>query len=193
MDLSATLSRSRRVAEPTCGDTYGGRVDRRTIRAAVFVTALAATPPALAVDGCLVLLCLAAPDWRQIQQCVDPVQQALNDLRRGRPFPHCEFSGPGNGASDRTAQAPDLCPPHYTVPLGLDDYGNRIFGCNVTGVITVQVQGQDWTRVWWHADGWSVTEYLPPAKAQLGTWNTRYDDDYAAWLAAQTDASPDLR
>jgi hypothetical protein len=30
-----------------------------------------------------------------------------------------------------------------------------------------------------------VTDFSAAAKARMGTWNTKYDDDYAAWSAAQ--------
>ena len=43
-----------------------------------------ATVPAMALDGCLVLLCLAAPSWRAIPQCVPPIRQLLRDLALGR-------------------------------------------------------------------------------------------------------------
>jgi hypothetical protein len=32
--------------------------------------------------------------------------------------------------------------------------------------------------------GDTVTEFTPAAKAQLGDWDTRFDDDLTAWLAA---------
>ncbi|RZA15171.1 MAG: hypothetical protein EOP02_25220, partial [Proteobacteria bacterium] len=35
-------------------------------------------------DGCVVLLCLAAPSWRAIPQCVPPIRQLFRDLARGR-------------------------------------------------------------------------------------------------------------
>jgi hypothetical protein len=35
-----------------------------------------------------------------------------------------------------------------------------------------------------------VTEFTPAAKAQLGTWDTKFDDDYAAWFAALPPPAP---
>ena len=67
--------------------------------------------PARAVDGCLVLLCLAAPSWRAIPQCVPPVQQLFRDLARGKPFPTCSMSGAGNTANHAWSNAPAFCPP----------------------------------------------------------------------------------
>jgi hypothetical protein len=57
------------------------------VAAGVLALALAAAAPAHAADGCTVLLCLAAPSWRAIDQCVPPVREVLRDLARGRPFP----------------------------------------------------------------------------------------------------------
>jgi hypothetical protein len=33
-----------------------------------------------AVDGCLVLLCFAAPNWKSVPQCVPPIRKVLRDL-----------------------------------------------------------------------------------------------------------------
>lgn len=35
-----------------------------------------------------------------------------------------------------------------------------------------------------------MTEFSPAAMAQLGKWDTRIDDDYAAWLAARQPTNP---
>ncbi|MGE0099030.1 MAG: hypothetical protein AB7S86_11865 [Hydrogenophaga sp.] len=32
--------------------------------------------------------------------------------------------------------------------------------------------------------GDTVTDFSPAAKAQLGSWDTRFDDEHAAWKAA---------
>ena len=45
--------------------------------------------PARAIDGCLLVLCQGAPDWRVIPECVPPMLKALDDLARGIPFPPC--------------------------------------------------------------------------------------------------------
>ncbi len=72
--------------------------------------ALLAPERAHAVDGCVVLLCLAAPSWRNISECVPPVRQLLRDLARGRPFPSCAVGGAGNTSSHAWASAPGNCP-----------------------------------------------------------------------------------
>eukprot|EP01036_Dinobryon_divergens_P012369 gene12369-16659_t len=49
-----------------------------SVYGALIATAMALAPTsARAVDGCLVLLCFAAPSWRAIPQCVPPVVQVL--------------------------------------------------------------------------------------------------------------------
>ena len=144
--------------------------------------------PAHAVDGCLVLLCFAAPSWSSIAQCVPPIQQVLSDLVRGRPFPTCSMSGAGNNASAQSSNPPTYCPPQYTRVDYLES-GSR-YTCDYDGAVEVDVNGALWTRTWWNESGDSVTEFTPAAKAQLGTWDPRFDNDYASWLAAQPPAPP---
>lgn len=136
-----------------------------------------------AVDGCTVMLCLAAPDWKQVPMCVPPVRELLDDLKRGRPFPTCDTGGDGNESGHRWSSAPDFCPPQYTRTAEPGD-GAPYPICDYAGAITITVLGTVWTRTWWSPDGPTVTEFSDAAKAQLGTWDTRFEDDYAAWLAA---------
>lgn len=147
------------------------------------VLALLAPSAARAVDGCLVLLCFAAPSWRAVPQCVPPIRQVLHDLARGKPFPSCEMAGAGNSASHTWSAAPEFCPPQYTHVL--DGEGGPFYLCDHIGAVTVLINGGLFTRTWWSMTGDTVTEYSAEAKAQLGTWDTRFDDDYAAWLALQ--------
>lgn len=141
-----------------------------------------------AVDGCLVLLCFAAPNWRSIPQCVPPIRQVLRDLARGKPFPTCAMAGAGNSASHAWASAPGYCPPQYTRVF--DGESGPIYSCDYTGAVSVSINGAPFARTWWTMAGDSVTEFSPAAKAQLGTWDTRFDDDYAAWLAALPPPAP---
>lgn len=146
-----------------------------------------ASAPARAVDGCVVLLCLAAPSWRSISQCVPPVRQVLRDLARGKPFPTCAMAGPGNSSTHNWASAPSFCPPQYTRVF--DGPNGPVYSCDYSGAISVTVQGAPFARTWWSVSGDAVTEFTPAAKAQLGSWDTRFDADYAAWLAAQPTAT----
>jgi len=136
------------------------------------VAAALLTVKADAADGCLVLLCLAAPNWRAIAQCVTPVQSVLRDLARGRPFPSCSMSGTSGTAANHWSAAPDFCPPQYTTSF--DGPSGTIFHCRYDAAVT----------------GETVTEYLPPAKASLGSWDTQFDDDYAAWMSTQSPVTP---
>jgi hypothetical protein len=161
-----------------------------TLRSAALATLLCLGTPAARADGCVVLLCLAAPSWRAIPQCVAPVRQVLRDLARGRPFPFCGMSGAGNSGQHAWAHAPDHCPPQYVQVVYQD--GPPEYLCRFAGAVTVWINGEVFTRTWWAWDDDTVTEYSPAAKAQLGTWDTRFEDDHAAWLAAQPPAEPQL-
>ena len=154
--------------------------------AAATTALMALSAPASAVDGCLVLLCLAAPSWRAIPQCVPPITDVLRDLARGRPFPTCGMGGAGNGGNHQWANAFTNCPPQYTYASELES--GFAYSCGYTGVVTVQIDGAPWSRTWWSMGGQTVTDFSPAAKARMGTWDTKFDDDYAAWSAAQ--ASP---
>ena len=148
--------------------------------ASVLAALLATSPPAMA-RGCLVLLCFAAPSWRAIPGCVPPVRRVLRDLARGRPFPVCSMSGPGNSAYHRWAYAPGNCPPQYTRII--EGEGAPTYSCDYTGAVAVNIEGALWARTWWSFGGDTVTDFTPAAKSRLGTWDTRFDDDHAAWLA----------
>ena len=144
--------------------------------------------PAHAVDGCKVLLCFAAPSWRSIPQCVPPLQQVLRDLARGRPFPTCAMAGPANSASHQWSSAPAYCPPQYTRVF--EGESGPVYSCDYTGAVAVNIDGVLWARTWWSFAGDSVTEFTPAAKAQLGTWDSKFDDDYAIWLASLPPPAP---
>jgi hypothetical protein len=149
-----------------------------------------ATLPQLvrAADGCLVLLCFAAPSWRAIPQCVPPIREVLRDLARGRPFPSCAMAGAGNTAHHAWAGAPGYCPPQYTRVY--EGERGPLYACDFNGAVSVSINGTPFARTWWRMGGDTVTEFSPAAKAQLGAWDTRFDDDYALWLAAQAPAAP---
>ena len=94
----------------------------------------------------------------------------------------------GNSASHAWASAPTYCPPQYTRVS--EGESGPIYSCDYTGAVSVSVQGAPFARTWWTMNGDTVTEFSPAAKAQLGTWDTRFDDDYAAWLAALPPPAP---
>lgn len=161
----------------------GGRELPRWLGTFVVCLATITPPAAHAVDGCTVLLCLAAPSWRSIEQCVSPVRQLMRDLARGKPFPTCAMSGAANSASHTWSAAPDFCPPQYTRIH--DGPNGAVYTCDYAGAITVTVDGSPFARTWWSLDGDSVTEFSPAAKEQLDTLDRRFDDELAAWLASR--------
>ena len=153
------------------------------IVALMLIGSILASTPAHAVDGCKVLLCFAAPSWKSIPECVPTIRQLERDLARGKPFPACNMAGAGNSAQHNWSNPPIDCPPQYT-HVYQDEY-RPVYSCDYVGAVTVNVNGAPFTRTWWTPGGDTVTEFTPAAKAQLKTWNTRFDDDYAAWLAIQ--------
>ena len=144
--------------------------------------------PVHAADGCKALLCFAAPSWRDIPQCVPTIQEVLRDLARGKSFPSCPMSGPANSASHQWASAPTYCPPQYTRVI--DGESGPIYSCDYSGAVAVNIKGVLWARTWWSFSGDTATEFTPAAKTQLGTWNTKFDDDYATWLASLPPPAP---
>jgi hypothetical protein len=144
--------------------------------------------PAHAIDGCKVMLCLAAPNWREVPLCVPTIHELMQHLARGRSFPMCKGAGPDNGADNLWATAPTNCPVHYVYEV--DGPNGPRPRCRYTGAVTVKVGNAVWTRTWWTFDGDSVTEFSAAAKAQLGKWDTRFDDDYASWLASLPPPAP---
>lgn len=158
-------------------------------KAALCVALASQATIADASDGCLVLLCLAAPSWRAIPQCVPPIRELFRDLALGRPFPTCAMAGAGNSATHRWASAPDFCPPQYVTSS--DTESSTQYHCDYAGAVSVSIHGEPFARTWWRMDGEAVTEFSPTAKAQLGAWDHRFEDDYAAWLASQPPVAPD--
>lgn len=149
-----------------------------------------APTPAHATDGCVVLLCLAAPSWRAIPECVPPIRQLFRDLARGRGFPTCAMSGAGNSSSHAWASAPAFCPPQYTRTW--DGPNGPVHSCDYAGAIAITVNGAPFSQTWWSMAGDAVTEFSPAAKAHFGSWDTRFDDDFAAWLATRPPVDPSI-
>jgi len=177
-------------------DTASASRAAHAIHALLALVVLSSACPAVkAVDGCTVMLCLAAPKWTSIPPCVPPIRQLFHDLARGRSFPTCKMgSAGGNSAASNTratntwAQAPALCPPQYTHLLDIDP--GPVYRCDYAGAVSVVINGALFARTWWNTDGQTVTEFTPTAKAQLGTWAPQFDNDYAAWLALQPTPAP---
>ncbi len=137
---------------------------------------------AKADDGCTVLLCLAG-NWKQIDQCVPPVKKALRDLALGRGLPTCDMasaSGAGStGASNRMLNG-ESCPPQYTVFVRDGDANITARNCLVSGAITVSIDGVAWSITYWNGSD-SATWFSDQARSGLGTVDSQYDTDLAAW------------
>jgi hypothetical protein len=154
----------------------------------IAMTALTGTSTQ-AADGCKVLLCLAG-NWRHIEQCVPPVEQALRDLALGRSYPSCDMSqnGPVNAPSSQTASAASAlttqttCPPMYSL---YSQENNNWIGCTYVGVISLMVNGASWTDTYWDMTGETSTHFYDVARAALPTVDPTYDNDLAAYLATQ--------
>lgn len=90
MNCQSTVDLSITRAKRRAAQRLVSTVSSRFLIGLVAVTGLAWTPlPARAIDGCLLVLCQGAPDWRVIPECVPPMLKALDDLARGIPFPPC--------------------------------------------------------------------------------------------------------
>jgi len=100
------------------------------------------------------------------------------------------MSGSGNGARHAWSSAPAYCPPQYTRVI--EGESAPIFQCDYSGAISVSINGALFSRTWWNVGGDSVTEFSSAAKTQLGSWDTRFDEDYAKWLATLPPPPADL-
>ncbi|XHS77089.1 hypothetical protein ACFJGW_15340 [Burkholderiaceae bacterium UC74_6] len=171
------------ISTPVAPVAPGSARFRHGASTAAIALLMLVSQAAHAVDGCRVLLCLAAPSWRAIPQCVPPITQLFRDLARGKAFPTCSMSGAGNSASHAWSAAPTYCPPQYTRRFDTD--GGPTFTCDYLGAISITVDGALFSRNWWSSDGSTSTEFSPTAKSRFSAWDSRFDDDYAAWLSSQ--------
>jgi len=149
----------------------------------------AGVPAARAVDGCLVLLCLAG-NWSAIPQCVPPVEELFHDLALGASFPSCAFASAPSlstatppAASAQAAAAGAWAPgaslatnewiSAQTCPPPLANRWGTFFSCSeYAGLIRVVVNGEPWSQVLWSGTGASLTCYWPAAQAALGPGGT---------------------
>jgi hypothetical protein len=93
------------------------------------------------------------------------------------------MAGGANTATHAWSHAPDFCPPQYTHVQ--DGPNGPIYACDFHGAIAVTVDGMPFARTWWSMGGDAVTEFSSAAKTQLGRWDSRFEDDFAAWLATR--------
>ncbi|RZI60593.1 MAG: hypothetical protein EOP14_00515 [Pseudomonas sp.] len=148
---------------------------------------LAAPATVYAADGCKFLLCIAGP-WRSISECVPTVREVFRDLAKGHGIPSCSMSGSGNSASNNWVYSEQSCPVMYRM---YGEYGYQ--GCRYPGQITVMVEGQPWSTVYWDMGGNTSTFWTDKARAAMNSTPTptpidlTYDNDYAAYQKAFTE------
>lgn len=101
MNSQSTVDRSTPRAKGHTAPRTVSAVSGRFVIGVLLLSGLVCiAQPTRVLDGCLLHLCQGAPDWRDIPECVPPMQQALDDLARGIPFPPCasaEELGIGQG------------------------------------------------------------------------------------------------
>ena len=124
------------------------------------VAALAAAPAFAKADNwaCEVVLCLSNPKGATaVAECVPPIKKLWKQLAKGKGFPYCDMSGggstPGNSVSNQWASGYN-CPSGYQYWGGAN--GDELM-CEFSGVVTVKIANQPYTRVWWN-EGASLTE-----------------------------------
>jgi hypothetical protein len=167
----------------------------------------ASATPALAVDGCKVLLCFAG-NWRDISECRPEVEQALKDQARGKGWPTCSTTqSDGSVTTDnsivpRTIYGPS-CPywfrqwefvpdPTYNsleTGKALDGkiYGSWQMTCQTNEILAMTIGGQPWKASYVMADGSSIDRWLPAALAampEMAAATNTEDAVQAAWVAA---------
>ena len=99
--------------------------------------------------GCTVLLCLANPNGpKAVAECVPSINRLYNDLAHGRAFPTCVMSGDQNKnkATNQFVNA-NYCHPSLLSRRSTED--TSPWFCEATGAITVIVDGQIQSRIWW--------------------------------------------
>lgn len=133
------------------------------ISMALAMLSMFSTTSAHAADGCKFLLCIAGP-WSNISQCVPTVHEVFHDLARGRPFPTCEMSGAGNVANNQWINEAS-CPSMYRQ---YDYSDSRAYsGCTYPARISVHINGELWSQVYWNMSANTATWYSDSARASL--------------------------
>lgn len=102
--------------------------------------------------GCTVLLCLANPNGPMaLGECVPPIKKLFRDLARGHAFPSCAMgtSGNTNKATNRGLSLAN-CPEEYREYDDYEDNRPSRGRCIYKGAITVQVNGENKSTVYWN-------------------------------------------
>lgn len=142
--------------------------------------------------GCEVLLCLSNPNGpTAVAECKPPIEKLWKELAKLKPkFPTCSMQdangndlGPSASTNAQHQWANGFhCPPPYVMWQNIEGM-NMPMGCQLSGAITVTIDGSPFTKVWWSmANGGTVTEYNAaggPAAAEyaavLATYNAEQE------------------
>jgi len=132
--------------------------------------------------GCQVLLCLSNPGGpEQYAACVPPIEKLWSALRRGDPFPTCDFGTGGSQGTfaTNTFASVGYCREDLLYWSGPDQ--SELF-CRATGAINVNIGNQLYTRVWWDVAGTGPTiiEFYGEGSTQVP-----YDPSQSAALFLQ--------
>ncbi|MFM0487397.1 hypothetical protein [Paraburkholderia graminis] len=155
---------------------------------AVFVGVSTLVPGTARADdwGCQVTLCLSNPGGpEQYGECVPPIEKLWAALRRGDPFPACDF---GAGRADATSAVNVFANAGYCredlLYWGGPERSELL--CNARGAINVEINGALYTRVWWDARGAdrTITEFY-----RAGSSAVPYDPTRSARLFLGRDGS----
>ena len=142
--------------------------------------------------GCQVMLCLANPGGpTQYAQCRAPIEKLWSALRRGDPFPTCDFgAGSSLGAAAfNTFASAGYCREDLLYWGGSEQSELR---CRAGGAVDVTIGGQLYTRVWWDAATVSgtLTEFYGGAHPALAYDPTQSARTFLAhWLRDSDGAS----
>ncbi len=113
----------------------------RVVSGFAFAASLAISATASAVDGCEVLLCLAAPGgWNKISQCVPPMQQLFTSLAEGHAFPSCSLAG----ARPASRGNPQAGSGSYAVPMPSNYYNQCPAGTTALPAGSYAVMAPNW-------------------------------------------------
>ena len=136
--------------------------------------------------GCQVLLCLSNPGGpEQYGACVPPIERLWSALRRGDPFPTCDFGAGGSQGmyASNTFASGGYCREDLLYWGGPEQ--SELL-CRATGAINVDIDGQLYTRVWWDVAGagLTITEFYGAGSTQAPSLMP-YDPTQSAALFLQ--------
>jgi hypothetical protein len=133
--------------------------------------------------GCTVFLCLANPQGpTAAAACVPPINKLWSELAKGHDFPSCDTGSSSSSVQNQWA-SPSYCPPQYIAYRTVGDGATEQY-CTYSGAVTVNINNQPFTRVWWNGAD-SVTENLSDTAAQTPGASQRFAEDYAKWKIQQ--------